>query len=138
VLSKELDSSRRKITSLESRIHSIMTEQNNFADEIAETRKRIAHAKEQAELERAQRLQSEAAVETLRRLGEDRRPLPPMHSQPLLTDEAAAALEEEKRTLKNKINELKVTCDEKEALRVAEVHCALDVVLHKALTSCDM
>jgi hypothetical protein len=70
--------------------------------------------------ERAQRLQSEAAVETLRRIGEEKRQ--PVASHVFVqSDEAAAALEEEKRNLKLKINELKMTCDEKEAQRIAEV-----------------
>lgn len=72
-------------------------------------------------------MQSEAAMESLRRLGEEKRL--PQHAQAqsqalqaqALSEEAAAALEEEKRTLKIKINELKMTCDEKEAQRVAEV-----------------
>ena len=71
--------------------------------------------------ERAQRIQSEAAIETLRRL-EEKRPHAPLVLQSMAhSEEAAAAVEDEKRNLKLKINELKITCEEKEAQRVAEV-----------------
>ena len=58
---------------------------------------------------------------TLRRL-EEKRPHAPLVLQSMAhSEEAAAAVEDEKRNLKLKINELKITCEEKEAQRVAEV-----------------
>eukprot|EP01038_Epipyxis_sp_PR26KG_P008401 gene8401-11359_t len=125
-LLKDSEQLKKKNLLLENQLENILKEKNSFVDEITETRRKIAAAKEQAELERQQRLRTEATVETYRKLDEDKRLYLSYSNNSLkaVEDHTAELLqlqaEEEKKSLRIKISELKLSCEEKEAMRIAE------------------
>ncbi|RYH32485.1 hypothetical protein EON65_00470 [archaeon] len=125
-LEQELQLSKQQIQALETRIENILKERSSFAEEVAETKRKIQTAKESYELEKSLRLRSEAAIDALKRAqGEDMRKLN-MEGLVTIRNNETESLhllaEEEKRTLRGKIQELKMSCDEKEMLRQHEVH----------------
>lgn len=120
-LQQELYTAQKKVISLEHRIETIMQEKNTFVDEVAETRRKIALAKQYADQERAQRMKADAAMALLKRSGEESRvDLVEFATMAEEADNLQSRAEEEKRSLRLKINELKHICDEKETLRVSE------------------
>lgn len=120
-LQHELYSSQKKVISLEHRIETIMQEKNTFVDEVAETRRKIALAKQYADQERAQRMKADAAMALLKRSGEENRvDLVEYATMAEEAENVQSRAEEEKRSLRSKINELKHICDAKETLRVSE------------------
>ena len=122
-LSKELDASRKKAQSLEHRLNAIMQEKNSFVDEVAETRRKIALAKEYAEQERAQRMKADASIEALKRSEQERRvDLVGFAQKAEEVESLQSRAEEEKRSLRGKISELRLACDEKESQRQADLH----------------
>jgi chromosome segregation ATPase len=121
-LQQDLQGAVKKVASLEHRIDSIMQEKNTFVDEVAETRRKIALAKQYADQERAQRMKADATMALLKRSGEESRV--DLVEYATMAEEAGnqqSRAEEEKRSLRSKINELKQICDEKESLRLTEM-----------------
>jgi chromosome segregation ATPase len=118
---QELESSKKRVQSLESRIESILQEKSTFVDEISDTRRKIAAAKELAEEERQKRIRSEASVDALRRVGDEKRfYVDEFSAKTQEIESRQLQAEEEKRSLRIKINELKSVCDEKDSAFVAE------------------
>ena len=120
---QELAASQKKVQSLEHRIETIMLEKNSFVDEVAETRRKIALAKQYADQERSQRMKADAAMALLKRSGEESRvDLVEYATMAEEADSLQTRAEEEKRSLRQKINELKHACDEKESLRQNDIN----------------
>ena len=122
-LQQNLDIAHKKVSSLEHRIETIKLEKNTFVDEVAETRRKIALAKQYADQERAQRMKSDAVMALLKRSGEETRV--DMVEYATMAEEAdslQSRAEEEKRSLRQQINQLKYANEEKESLHLTEMH----------------
>eukprot|EP00981_Chlorochromonas_danica_P006215 scaffold1307_cov166-Ochromonas_danica.AAC.37 len=124
-LEQELESRSQQITSLEHRIDLVLKERSSIADEVAETKRKIQAAKESYEFEKSLRLRSEAAMDALKKAqGEDMRKIGLEGLVTIRNNETESVYllaEEEKRSLRAKIQELKLVVDEKEMLRQHEI-----------------
>jgi len=116
-LQSSLTTAQKTIGSLEHRMESLLQQKNSFVDEVSETRKKIAQAKQAAEQERMQRLKADAEIALLKKTEE-------AHRHHALSDNIASdevellntvKAEEEKRSLRSKIHELKHICEEQES-----------------------
>lgn len=115
-LEQELMAAKKHSSLIELRMDMILQEKSSFIDEISETRRKIQLAKENFEIEKEQRLKSEATAEALKRVhGEDRKKLLiEMTSLQTASSSNNTSKDEELYKLKSKIQQCQLDLDERD------------------------
>lgn len=119
-LQSSLSTAQKTIGSLEHRMESLLQQKNSFVDEVSETRKKIALAKQAAEQERMQRLKADAEIALLKKTEEANREHRVLVGRENSASDEVELLntargEEERRSLRTKILELNQVCEEQES-----------------------
>lgn len=114
ILRRELELTRNKALSLEQHVALVQQEKSVYQDEINETRRKIQLAKENFELEKAQRIKSEATAAALRQAQDEGRKR--MSEYHVLTSQSISRYsldEDDKRELKSTLKKIKAELEEK-------------------------